>query len=109
MSVDSAATPTVEEPIQVQDVVQIANVSRRSLELRFREFLGSSVHDEIRRARVNYIARMLLETNYTILRISVIMGFSSVANMGRYFKEEKGITPLAFRKKFKYQYTMSNL
>ncbi len=88
------------EPVQVNEVAQAAAVSRRALERRFRAVLGCSVHDEIRRLRTEQIARMLIETNNSILRIAMILGFNSVANISRYFREEKGMTPRAFRKTF---------
>jgi len=92
----------VRKPIGVSEVVKAAMVSRRNLELRFRDILGCSIHDEIRRTRVNQVVRMLLETNYSILRICMVLRFSSVTNMARYFREEKDMSPLAFRKKFSH-------
>lgn len=45
--------------IQVNDVVNAVALSRRVLEKRFRTILGHSIHDEIRRTRVEQIIQML--------------------------------------------------
>ena len=69
------------------------------MEQRFRLTLNRTIQDEIRRARVDRITQLLLETDYSILQIAMSMGFTSVNNISRYFRNVKGITPLAFRKK----------
>jgi len=43
---------------------------------------------------------MLLETNLTISQIGLAMGFKDITHTGRYFKEETGLSPLAYRQKF---------
>ena len=49
--------------IQVDDVVEATNVSRRVLEKRFKAVLRRSVHQEIRRVRVNNIIPLLVGTD----------------------------------------------
>lgn len=86
------------EMIQVDDVVDTVTVSRRSLEQRFRKELGHSVLAEIKRARVDQVARMLVETNLSVSQISLALGYAGVENIARYFRSEKGMSPLAYRK-----------
>ena len=50
------------EGVSVDDVARAAGLSRRALEKRFRDFLGRSILEEIRRVRTDHIARMLVET-----------------------------------------------
>ncbi len=88
------------EAIQVSDVVNSAAVSRRVLERRFRNVLRRSVHDEIRRVRVEHAARLLLETNLSISQIASDLGYPSNKHIARYFRKEKGITPQQYRRKF---------
>ena len=76
-------------------------VSRRVLERRFREVFKKSVHDEIRHARVERVARMLLETNLSISQIAVHLGYPSDKHIARHFRREKGMTPLQYRRKLK--------
>ena len=86
--------------IQVSDVVNAVGVSRRGLERRFRRVLGSSVLDEIRRVRVEHVAQMLMETNLSIGQISLALNFPSIEHISRFFSQEKGMSPLAYRKKY---------
>lgn len=88
------------EPIQVDDIVAGTDISRRKLELLFKNELSRSVLKEIKRIRTDKIAQMLIETNLSITQIALAMGFSSSAHIGRYFKEEKGITTQEYRKQF---------
>jgi LacI family transcriptional regulator len=86
--------------IQVSDVVYAAELSRRGLEQRFRKVLGRSIHDEIRRCRIEQIAQMLVQTNLTISQIAAALGYSGIEKMSRYFRREKGMSPLAYRKRY---------
>lgn len=86
--------------IQVSDVVGAVSLSRRVLEKRFRAILGHSIHDEIRRARVEQIIQMLAETTMSISEIAQALGFPDVAHISRYFRREKGVSPLTYRKRY---------
>ena len=88
------------EPIRVDDVVAAVALSRRILEKRFRKILGRSVLCEIRRVRVEQIVRMLIGTNLPISQIASSLGYPGVDHIARYFRKEKAMTPLAYRKKF---------
>jgi len=88
------------EPIRVDDVVDAVALSRRILEKRFRKILGRSVLCEIRRVRVGQIVRMLVSTNLPISYIASSLGYPSVDHFARYFRKERAMTPLAYRKKF---------
>lgn len=86
--------------IQVSDVVSAVALSRRVLEKRFRNILGHSIHDEIRRTRVEQIIQMLAETAMSISEIAQALGFSDAAHISRYFRREQGMSPLAYRKHY---------
>jgi LacI family transcriptional regulator len=88
--------------ISVQDVVQAIAVSRRTLERKFRKYLNNrSIYDEIKRKRVSRIIAMLLETDLTITQIGLALGFKDLTHISRQFKEETGLPPLLYRKKYK--------
>jgi LacI family transcriptional regulator len=86
--------------VQVCDVVNVVTISRRSLERRFRQYLGRSVHQEIKRVHIEQIALILVETNLSVSKIALALGYPDIDNIGRYFSREKGMTPLAYRKKY---------
>lgn len=87
------------EPIAVPDVARAAGVSRRVLEKRVQRVLRRSVLTEIRRARVEAICRMLVETNQSVAQIALALGFAGPEHIARYFRAEKGMTPLIYRRR----------
>lgn len=88
------------EVISVPDVARAAGLSRRVLEKRFKLLLRRSVLREIRRVRVFQISRMLVETNESISQIGLALGYAGTEHLARYFRQEKGMTPLAYRRQF---------
>jgi len=88
------------EPIRVDDVVGSAALSRRVLERQFRKVLGRSVLSEIRRVRVDQVIRMLVETNLPISQIASVLGYPGVDHIARYFRREKAMSPLTYRKRY---------
>lgn len=87
-------------PVAVAEVAQAAGLSRRVLERRFRAVVGRSVLREVRRVRVEQICRLLLESNHSISEIALATGFPGVEHFARYFRLERGTTPLNYRKRY---------
>ena len=88
----------VRKPLQVSDIAEFVSVSRRELERRFKKTLKSSIHQEIKIARVHLIKRMLLETPDSVSEIAVKLGFLE-NHIARYFKDVEGISPVEYRRK----------
>ncbi len=86
--------------IAVDDVARAAGLSRRVLERRFRSVFGRSVLHEVRRSRVEVIARMLVETNLSVSEIAFATGFPGVEHFARYFRHERRMTPLNYRRTY---------
>ena len=83
--------------IAVPDVARHLNVSRRTLEQRFRERVGSTVLDEIRRVRLEQVRRLLQETDDSIKDITFACGFRSEIALKPLFKRHFGMTMSAWR------------
>lgn len=92
----------VKEPIQVADVANAVSLSRRALQQRFKNALGRPVHEEIKRARVDRMARMLVSTNLSIREIAQVLRYPDV-NISRYFQQLMGVTPSKYRKRHSLQ------
>jgi len=90
------------QALRVDDVVEITYISRRILEQHFRNVLGRSIYDEIRRVRCEHISKLLLETNLSITRIAMMTDFLGVENIARFFRKEKGMSLQAYRKKYTF-------
>jgi LacI family transcriptional regulator len=84
--------------LQVGNVVEATNVSRRVLEKRFKAVLRRSVHQEIRRVRVHHIIQLLVGTDMSIADIARHCDFGGVAHIARYFREETGVGLREYRK-----------
>ena len=87
-------------PIQVSDVANELCMSRRHLYRKFDKALGRSIHDEIRRTRIEQLKRMLTETDLSVSQIATKMGFSNITHVSRFFRQEAQISPQAFRKQY---------
>jgi len=85
--------------IQVNDVARAAASSRRVLERRFRKYLNRSINQEIKRVKIKRCIQLLFETNLSISEIASTMHFSSAAHISRYFRDEIGMSLMAYRKK----------
>ena len=88
------------EMIQVSDVAEHVCLSKRTLQLRFRSSLGYSVHERIKKEKINRMAELLTETNMSIIEIALNLGFSNINHISRFFKQEKGLSPLAYRRRY---------
>jgi LacI family transcriptional regulator len=86
------------DKILVEDVVKTTRISRRTLEQRFRKTIHRSIYDEIRQVRVEWISKLLIETDLSISQIASFFDFTDVEHISRYFRQEKGIGLREFRK-----------
>jgi len=90
----------VREAVSVSAVARAAGLSRRALERRFSRQLGRTVLQETRRLRTEQIARLLVETHLPVGQVADSLGFADVRHFARYFRSEKRVSPLTYRKNF---------
>jgi LacI family transcriptional regulator, galactose operon repressor len=86
------------ENVAVMDVASAAALSRRALEIKFRREIGCSIHEHIRGVRTDQIVRLLVETELPVAQIAESLGFSDIQHFARYFRADKHISPLAYRR-----------
>lgn len=86
--------------LTVEKLMEIVPLSRRSLEIKFREEMGISLYQFILDKKMDYISDLLLNTDKDLLDIAIETGFNDVRNVYRLFKKNKGYTPMEFRRKF---------
>ena len=78
--------------IRVSDVAFHLHVSRRLLELRFRQFGGETVHSAIDRIRLEEVRKRLRARNTSIKDIARVCGFSNESYLMTKFKARFGLT-----------------
>lgn len=86
------------DKIVVKDVVEAVGISRKLLQKKFNETINRSIYSEIQQVRVEYISKMLVETNLSISQITSLFNFTDAEHISRFFKKEKGIGMREFRK-----------
>jgi LacI family transcriptional regulator len=89
------------KPLTVDDLLDHVDVSRRSLEMRFRRFLGYSPQQAIWRAHVERAQSLLIETDLPMKDVAQRSGFTSQERFSVVFRRETGSTPTEFRIKFR--------
>jgi LacI family transcriptional regulator len=88
---------TAHEEIDVEAILDRVPLSRRALERKFRELLGRTVLEEIRRVRLDLVKALLSDTNLAMPAIAVRCGFSGSRRLAVVFKQFVGTTPTTYR------------
>jgi LacI family transcriptional regulator len=91
----------IDRNIKVTHLLDEIPLSRRSLEKRFIMITGLPIYKYIFNSRMDLFAKLLLETDKSIIEIAHQLGLDNTKNITKQFKTLKGITPLEYRKKFK--------
>ena len=93
-----AAQPP-ETPISPVAVARKLRVSRPLLDLRFRELKKGTLAAAIRRRKLDEVARLLRETDYSIRRIGTTCGFANERSLKNIFRRTFGMTMSAYRER----------
>jgi LacI family transcriptional regulator len=86
----------------VDEIARASGISRRALEKKFAERIGRTPLEEIHLTRFLRVKQLLLETDYTLLRIAELAGFRYQEYLVRFFRKQSGMTPGEFRKKTRF-------
>jgi LacI family transcriptional regulator len=87
-------------PLSVKDLIAHLGASRRLIELRFRETLGRSPHEEITRLRMLKARHLLQETHVQIAEIASQCGYPEVSHFYTRFKQHHdGVPPGEWRRR----------
>lgn len=85
--------------IGVDDILREVPLSRRSLEIQFKSYLGRTPAEEIRRVQLERAKELLLNRDLSITEVALSSGFSNATRFGIAFRKKFGTTPRNFRKK----------
>jgi AraC-like DNA-binding protein len=92
-----------EQAMNVADVVAQLPTTRRSLERRFRDALGTTILEEIANCRLQRAKQLLVETHLPVNQVAVMSGFSRTQRMNEAFQREEGMSPWAYRRNCRKQ------
>lgn len=82
------------------DLAQKLNVSRRTLEQRFRAQTGQSLHKTLMRLRIEAACVALRTSSRTVDDIATSCGFASASHFTHIFQQIQGLSPSACRSHF---------
>lgn len=88
------------EKILLTDIARKENLDLYYLSHFFKESVGISFQNYVTRLRCEKARQLLLLTDYSLLDISIICGFSDPKYFNKGFQTQYGCTPKAYRKNF---------
>jgi LacI family transcriptional regulator len=84
--------------IGVNDVLATTPLSRRAFEKRFQKAIGKTPHAEILAAKLNFVKRLLKDTELSLEEIANRSGFTHPEYLSVAFKRETSVSPSEYRK-----------
>lgn len=84
----------------IDDLAAYVGVNRRTLERKFKVALNTTIYSSVKRAKIDAISKMLVETDIPIAEIAYSMGFEDSNHISRYFKHEMGMPTIEYRRKY---------
>ncbi len=88
------------DPIQVADLARAAGFSPAHFSREFKRAFGESPHAYLLTRRLERAAALLRNTDHTVARVCVEVGWSSVGSFTTTFRRVHGLTPLEYRAAF---------
>ena len=89
--------------VSMTDMAAMAKLSSTQFNYRFRSILRMSPTEYLLSRRIQYAQRLLAETSKSIAEIGVAAGYFDQSHFTKRFRRVTGLTPLAYRKRFRGQ------
>jgi LacI family transcriptional regulator len=87
------------QPIGVKQIFQCVDISRRSLNQLFADYMGHGPGEELRRTRLALAKFHLTTTNRPVAEVARLSGFSSTTHLGLVLQRYEKQTPLEYRRR----------
>lgn len=85
------------EPFKLSEIAAEVGVHPVHLAREFRKHYGTSVGEYLRRVRIEYACRELMDSNVAVTNIAFAAGFADQSHFSRTFKRLCGTTPGRYR------------
>lgn len=92
-----------QEAIALCDVAATAGMSIPAFCSYFKKCTKKTYVDFLNEVRIGHACKLLIDTQKTVLDISIESGFNTLANFNKQFLKLKQLTPSGFRKQFRIQ------
>lgn len=87
-------------PLTVEALARASCLSKSHFIHLFKRETGLHFRDYLKKRRMEEARKLLISTSYPLADIMELCGFRDQSRFGKFFKQETGHTPLAFRKQF---------
>lgn len=94
-------TSHLHRPLGLRQLAKRAGMSTRTLSRRFRDQLGTTPAQWLKRARIRRAQQLLETTSHPVERIAELAGFGSTAAFRTRFVRQVGTAPLSYRRAFR--------
>ncbi|WP_419821132.1 AraC family transcriptional regulator [Anoxybacterium hadale] len=84
--------------ISLQDIANVFYVSPRHINRVFEEYFGTSFKRSLNIYRLNYAKNYLIDTDYSVEKVALLVGFSSPKMLYQLFRELEDMTVAEYRK-----------
>ena len=101
------ALARLDDPLTLDDLARQANVSTRTLVRRFQTATGTTPLQWLLGQRVRRAQHLLEATDEPIERIASLAGFGTAVNLRQHFTRAVGVPPVAYRRAFRGEGTVS--
>lgn len=88
----------LERRVTIAELADRLSVSQTRLKTSFRACFGSSIHAYVRREKMGLAARLLRETDESVLEIAGQVGYENASKFAQVFRETMGASPMAYRR-----------
>lgn len=85
--------------ISIDEVAAHSKTHRRTLEQKFRNELGRSPYQELRRLRLHKAHEMISNTDKTMTEIGALCGYCHLAHLDSHFQRVHGCSPTEYRRR----------
>nr|WP_235850832.1 GlxA family transcriptional regulator [Paraburkholderia piptadeniae] len=89
----------IEEPLSREELARLANMSQRQLQRLFHEHLGMTPTHYYLTLRLRRARELLLQTDMSIMSITIASGFQSACHFSKSYREAFGVAPTRERRK----------
>ncbi len=86
------------DPLRLSEMAHEAGVHPAHLSRAFRDRYRETIHGRVRRLRLEWAARRLVESHDPIAGIALAAGFADQSHLTRALKAHTGLTPAAYRR-----------
>ena len=90
--------------ITIDEIAATTPYSASRLSRIFKDLMGVTIVDYVRRIKLNYAAELLKTTDLNVLEIVYELGYNSVSYFNHAFRDFFGVAPLEFRKNERKQF-----